>query len=82
LRNIDELIDAVEYAQESGENWWDVFNSIKDAEKVLKGAAKEDPDEYQIAQLSDMLDEDIFESSPINAFRNCLKQLRKQIKEA
>ena len=82
LTNTDELIEAVEYAQESGEDWWDLFDCIRDAEKILNGAAKENPDEYQVAQLAELLDEDIFDNGPATAYRNCIKQLKKQLRQA
>ena len=80
MKNTDELIEAVEYAQDSGEDWWDVFDCVGDALKVLRGAAKENPDEYQVAQLADLLGENIFDTNPTVAYRNCIKQLRKQLR--
>jgi len=80
--NTDELIEAISYAEDSGEDWWEVFDSISDAEDLLDRAEEEEPDEYQVVRLTDLLDEDIFDSNPSRAFYNCIKQLRKQLRKA
>jgi MoaA/NifB/PqqE/SkfB family radical SAM enzyme len=80
LDNLETLIEAVEYAEDIGMNWWDVFETVDDARKTLTKAAKEQPDEYQVAKLAEILDEDIYEVSQVGAFRNCMKKLRKQLR--
>lgn len=79
--NLETLIEAVEYAEDIGTDWWDIFDSVEEAKKTLNKASKQEADEYQIARLCEILDEDIYESSQLGAFRNCMKKLKKQIKE-
>jgi len=84
LTNLEELIEAVSYAQDTGTDWWEVFDSIEDAEDILTRANKEEPDEYQVAHLLSLLDddEDFFIDMPIQEFKRCLKKLKRQLKRA
>ena len=83
LTKLEELIEAVSYAQDSDENWWDIFDTIEDAESVLHKASKEKPDEYQIAHLVSILEDgDMFNNSPIGEFKRCMRKLKRQIKKA
>ena len=71
MDNLETLIEAVEYGDENGTDWWDIFDSVDEAKKTLNKAAKEQADDYQVARLADILDEDIYEVSQVGAFRNC-----------
>ena len=80
---LEELIEAVSYAQENGMDWWDIFDSIEDAEDILHAASREEPDEYQVAHLVSLIeDDDIFIDTPIGAFKGCIKKLKRQLKRA
>jgi len=82
LTNLEELIEAVSYAQDSGDNWWDVFDTVDDAKSVLTKAGKEEPDEYQVAHLSSMFEDgDIFTDTPLGEFKRCIRKLKKQLKD-
>ncbi len=83
MTNTERLVEAVVYASENGSNWWEEFDSINDAFKILKGAQREDPDEGQIACLMSALDsEDEFEECTIDfAYKNVLKKLKKELEE-
>lgn len=83
LTNLEELIEAVSYAQDTDTDWWDVFDSIEDAEDVVTQAGKEEPDEYQIAHLFSLLDnENLFIDLPTQEFRRCIQKLKRQLKKA
>jgi len=83
LTYLEELIEAVSYSQDNGTEWWDVFDSTEDADNVITKAAKEEPDEYQVAHLMSMLEDgDIFIETPLGEFRRCLRKLRRQLKNA
>ena len=83
LTYLEELIEAVSYSQDNGIEWWDVFDSTEDAEDVITKAAKEEPDEYQIAHLISMLEDVyIFIETPLGDFRRCIKKLKRQLKTA
>lgn len=79
---LEELIEAISYSQDNGLDWWEVFDSIEDAETIIKKASREEPDEYQVAHLSSLLEEDeIFIDTPLGEFRRCMKELRLQLKQ-
>ena len=53
-----------------------------EAEDILNGALKEDPDEYGIVQLINLVEDeedDFFTSTPEFVFRKCLKTLKRRI---
>lgn len=83
LTYLEELIEAISYAQDTGDNWWEVFESIEDAEDVLVGAEREEPDEYQVAHLVSLIeDEDIFIDTPMGEFKRCIRKLKRQLRRA
>ena len=78
---IEELIESIDYAEENNINWWDMFETIEDAEITLNNCLKENPDEYQIAHLLCLIeDSDFFTDTPISDFQKCIKRLKKQLK--
>jgi len=82
LTYLEELIEAVSYAQDDGTNWWDVFDSIDDADDVVTKAGKEEPDEYQVAHLMSILEDgDIFIETPLEEFKRCIKKLKRELKK-
>lgn len=83
LTNTEKLIEAIVYAQDSGIDWWDIFEDIEDAKSILRSVSKEIPDEYQIAHLLSLTEEeDIFIENPIATFKKCISKLRKDLKTA
>lgn len=80
MTNIDKLIEAVEYAEENDIDWWDVLESEADAKKAIRSALKGNPDEYQIARLLSISDENLFEEhTPYEAYILTLKHMRKEL---
>jgi len=83
LTNTEKLIEAIVYAQDSGIEWWDIFDSIDDVKSILRSSSKEIPDEYQIAHLLSLVEEeDIFIENPLATFKKCISKLRKDLKTA
>jgi hypothetical protein len=83
LTYIEELIEAIGYSQDNGLDWWDIFESAEEAEDVLDGACKEEPDDYQVAHLMSMFeDNDIFIETPVKEYERCIKKLKRQLKKA
>ena len=75
------LIEAIECSEEE---WWTEFDNIDEAIKVINGAIKEKPDEHEIAIILSLLEpeENEFEGiNPLIAYKQCLKNLRKKLKE-
>jgi GR25 family glycosyltransferase involved in LPS biosynthesis len=82
VTNLERLIEALEYSQESDQLWHEIFDSKEEAESVLSNAAKEEPDEYQIASLLAIFENDITFSDNIEeTYRKCIKKLKKEIRK-
>lgn len=81
MTNTELLIEAIEY---SAEDWWKELNSIDEALKVIAGALKEYPDEQEIAIILSLLepeDNEFEGTNPQKAYKICLRELRKTLKE-
>lgn len=52
MRAFEQLIEAIEYAQETDTTWEEQFNSYSEAQQVLKKAFRETNEEYDIARLA------------------------------
>lgn len=80
----DELLEALVYAQDIDEEWWEELGSPAEAEKMLSEAETYEPDEYDITQLADVLGQDL----PSNeyeiswTFRQCMSVLRRQLRDS
>jgi hypothetical protein len=82
VTNLERLIEALEYAQESDQLWYEIFDSKEEAESILSCAAKEEPDEYQTASLLAVFENDIVFSDNIDeTYRKCIKKLKKEIRK-
>jgi len=80
LTDIERLIEALEYAEDMGIEWWEVFDTKIEAEDILCGASKEEIDEYNIVQIINLVDdEDFFTTTPQNTFEKCLKTLKRRM---
>lgn len=76
------IIEAVEYSSDDNSNWWETFNTEKEALKILNKAIKEEPDENQIALLlsyrEEYIEEDLTEEQN---YIYILKKLKQEMKE-
>jgi len=82
LTNLERVVEAIEYAQDEGVEWWTVFDSPSEAKKVvslLKKIDKDEINEHYIATLCDLLDVDIYGKGQLPALRSCIKKLLKQL---
>ena len=83
VSSIDDLIEAISFSQDDETDWWEAFYSIQEAEETLRKAAKQNPDEYQIAFILTALDADnFFCSAPLNVFKQCIKKLKSELRKA
>jgi len=83
MRAIEELLEAINYADGEHCDWWEAFDSVDEALKILKLAIKEKPEEYEIANFFAIQfpDEDIFATTPVTEFKRHLKILKKSLEE-
>jgi hypothetical protein len=82
LTDTERLIEAVEYAVDSGCEWWEAFDSIKDARSTLKKARRDRPGENEMVCLLSALDEcyDFFEICTLSeAYKFCLDKLLRNL---
>jgi hypothetical protein len=81
MTNIERIIEALSYSQDDGTDWWEAFDSPQEAKIILNKAAREKPDEYNVAELLILTEEDdVFEYSIQTSFNNCMKKLKKELK--
>jgi len=82
LTNTQLLLEAISYGNESNVYWWQAFSSKKEARKILSKAAKEKPDDYQIALLI-AEKEDFYEDSLTESenYKTILRKIRKELEE-
>ena len=80
LTDTERLIEAITYADDYGMEWWEVFDTKTEASDILNGALKEKPDDYDIVQLLNLIDEDdLFTETPLVVFKNCLTTLKRRM---
>jgi hypothetical protein len=81
LTKTDKLLEAIEYSEDSGVNWWESFSSKEEAFNIISVAIKEKPDEYQISGLLSYKEELYKDSfTEYENYQNILRILKKQIK--
>lgn len=81
---IEQLIEAVAYAQDYDCNWWEVFDSIAEAHKILKRANTNTVEENQITCLLSAMDLDgeFYDTSTAQeAYITALEYLKEQLEE-
>ena len=79
---LERLIEAVEYADDENNLWWQQFGSASEAKRVLREASKYKPEEYEVSTLTEILQEDspeCFTDIP-RVYEHCLSILRKQLR--
>ena len=82
MTNTERLIEAISYAEEEDINWWEVFDSPKQARQILSKATKEVVDEYQMIQITSMKEIDVFDSCTLEeTYENVLDSLIKMEKD-
>jgi hypothetical protein len=80
LTNTEQIIEAISYAEEDGSNWWDAFDSTKQAKQILTKAIREEADEYQMIDLLEAKSVDMFDSCTVEeAYNRTLNKLRQEI---
>lgn len=79
----ERLVEAVELAQEEETLWWQQFNSLAEARKVLAAAKKYNADEWEVVQLAEIMEQDlpINEVEKLDVLSLCFAELRAQLKE-
>jgi hypothetical protein len=83
MTNLERLIESLEYSQDGDQKWYEVFDSLEEAESVLTSANKEEPEEHQLAFFLTMFDDDIMFSEDLNkVYRLCMKKLKKELRKA
>jgi hypothetical protein len=84
LTYTEQLIEAVSYAEEENEDWWELFDSAKQAKTILTGAKREGADEYQMLSMltAREIDVDMFGPQAVEeAYRALLNELRQELEE-
>lgn len=82
MTNLERLLEALEYAQDNDQQWYEVFDSLDEAEDVLSDAEKEEPDEYQLANFLTMFEDDVTFSEDLDkVYKKCMRKLKKQLKK-
>lgn len=76
MRKTELLVEAIE---ESEDLWYENFDSIEEAKKIISGAIKEIPEEYEIATVLTILDEDISEFDLYKSYKNALRKLKEEL---
>jgi len=80
VTNVEKLIELVSYAQDNDTYWWEELDSIADATKLLRKAAKARPTKDEIEYLLVLLDVDPFEVNTL-PWSYCIKMLEEEIEE-
>lgn len=80
MTSTEQLIEAISYAEDDDVNWWEIFDSPKQAKLVLSSAMRENADEYQMMSMLAAKDVDIFDSLTIEeAYTHILKKLQEEV---
>ena len=80
LTSTEQLIEAISYAEDDDVNWWEIFDSPKQAKLILSSAMRENADEYQMMSMLAAKDVDMFDSFTVEeAYTHILKSLQKEI---
>jgi hypothetical protein len=85
VTSTEQLVEAVVYAEDNGIEWFDVFNSYREAMRTVKAARKEIPDEGQIVCLLSAreADKDMFESyTAEHAYKQTLQMMQQELRES
>ena len=83
VTNLERLLEALEYSKDNDMEWYEVFDSIEEAQEVLISAEKEEPDEYQLASFLTMFEDDVTFSEDLDkVYKKCMKVLKRQVKKA
>lgn len=84
MRNVERLLEAVEYSIENGESWWECFDSADEAADVLRLASKEEPEDTDVVMLVDLIgDPEYFgKRTAAQEYKKCLSKLKKSLRKA
>jgi hypothetical protein len=82
VTNLERLIEAVEYARDNDQEWYEVFDSLEEANEVISEAEIESPEDYQIATLIAFYDdEDVFDGNLEDILRQHIRKMKKQLRK-
>ena len=76
MRKTELLIEAIE---ESEELWYEEFDSIDEAKKIISGAIKESPEEHELAIMISIFNLDISEFNLMKSYKEQLRKLKKDL---
>lgn len=83
VTNLERLIEALEFAQDDDQEWYEIFDSLDEAQSVLTKAEREEPDEYQLANFLTMFEDDVtFTEDLDKVYKKCMKSLKKELRKA
>ena len=79
----EEILEAITHAEEEDTDWWEYFQSIKDAQKAIKRIKNYSPEEYEVIQLADIMNEEFpYSEEDLNVVYNkCINILAKQLRK-
>jgi len=79
MTNTEKIIEAVEEAISSEENWWNFFPSIDEAKETINSAIREKTEECQRILLLSLLDIHDFNCQIEAQYTQALKRLKKNL---
>lgn len=80
MTSTEQLIEAILYADDDNVNWWEVFDSPKQAKLILTSAMRENADEYQMMSMLAVKDVDMFDSFTVEeTYTHILKTLQEEV---
>ena len=78
----EKIVEAVEFSNDEGTAWWEEFNSVTEAKRLLKQASRYNADEWEVVHLAEALGEDyptsLSEISKVLA--KCFSKLKNQLR--
>jgi len=81
VKPIERIIEAVSYQLSGGDDWWEQFDSKKEAEKTLIKAKNSDEDEFKEYLVELMADGIVLDQGYDTMFINIIRDLKKQLKD-
>ena len=83
MTNTEQLAEAILYSEEDGCNWWEVFDSMAQAKRVINAAIKETAEENEMICILSALDVDMFGSCTLEVtYLQALRKLKKELNKA
>ena len=80
----EKLIESIEYSNEEGIKWWEEFDSIEEAQLILRQAIQCELDERELIRFVEVMKQDCdYPTNPkelITVANKCFNILKKQLK--